>query len=115
MSLLSMTKTNIKSLFHGAYTTDFPTKNREPYPNTRGHIEFDSSTCIYCTLCAKRCPCDAIAVTRPVKATETTAEKPGTWSIDPLKCIQCGYCAEACNKKSLIMKGEFSAPVTKNG
>ncbi|GHU54996.1 NADH-quinone oxidoreductase subunit I 1 [Clostridia bacterium] len=114
MSLLSMTKTNLKALFHGPYTSQFPLKAREPFANTRGHIDCDLSTCIFCTLCDKKCPTGAISVTRSVKATDTTPEKKGTWSIEPLKCIQCGYCVETCNKNSLIMKGECSEPATEN-
>ncbi|MDR0920137.1 MAG: 4Fe-4S binding protein [Oscillospiraceae bacterium] len=112
MSLLSMTKTNLKALFHKPYTSNFPAEPMRLFDNTRGHIVIEETSCIYCTLCAKKCPCDAITVTRPVKATDGKPEQKGSWAIDQLKCIGCGYCVEACNKNCLIMKGEPAEPQT---
>ena len=42
--------------------------------------------CTGCTLCAKRCPADAI-----------TGEAKQPHVIDPGKCIKCGICYEVCN------------------
>ena len=52
-----------------------------------------SDDCVYCTLCAKKCPAEAITVDRPNK----------TWEIDRDKCSACGLCISACPKKALSM------------
>ena len=50
-----------------------------------------SDSCVYCTLCAKKCPAEAITVDRENK----------TWAVDEEKCIKCGVCVEKCPQKSL--------------
>ena len=52
-----------------------------------------SDSCVYCTLCAKKCPVGAITVDRENK----------TWSIDRSACIKCGQCINNCPKKALSM------------
>lgn len=52
--------------------------------------------CVYCTLCAKKCPEGAITVDRAAK----------TWSVDHDKCTKCGTCVSVCPKKTL----SFEAP-----
>ena len=59
----------------------------------KGDLKCDD-TCIYCTLCAKKCPMDAIKVDREAK----------TWEVDNDKCTRCGLCVEACPKKSLSIE-----------
>lgn len=53
----------------------------------------DPEKCVYCTLCAKKCPQEAIIVER--------AEK--VWKLDESKCVECGTCVSACPKKAIIM------------
>ncbi len=60
----------------------------------------DLEQCIYCTLCAKNCPADAITVDRANKV----------WEVDNDKCIQCGLCVEKCPKKCLELKEAEAAP-----
>lgn len=50
--------------------------------------------CVFCTLCAKKCPQEAITVVR--------AEK--KWELDAEKCVGCGLCAASCLKKCIEMK-----------
>ncbi len=53
----------------------------------------DPNRCVYCTLCAKKCPAGAITVDRKEKI----------WKLDEDKCIGCGTCHEVCPKKCSIM------------
>ena len=54
------------------------------------------SKCVYCTLCAKKCPAGALTVDRANK----------TWTLDEDLCVGCGTCAEACPKKAILMPGD---------
>lgn len=65
----------------------------EVKPRDDGKPVNDPSRCVYCTLCAKKCPAGAIEVDRANK----------TWKLDDEKCVACGTCAEACPKKCIIM------------
>ena len=52
--------------------------------------------CVYCTLCAKKCPAGALTVDRAAK----------TWTLDEESCVGCGSCAAACPKKAILMPGD---------
>lgn len=62
-------------------------------PRDDGKPVNDPSKCVYCTLCAKKCPAGALEVDRANK----------TWVCDYDKCVACGTCAEVCPKKAIIM------------
>lgn len=102
MSILSMTKTLLKSLLHGPYTVLYPLRKKDLFPNTRGRIEIDIAACIFCGICEKRCPTGALAVNKEARS----------WTIERMKCIQCNYCTEVCPKKCLRMDGQYAAPST---
>lgn len=65
----------------------------EVKPRDDGKPVNDPSKCVYCTLCAKKCPAGAIEVDRAAK----------TWTLDEDKCVACGTCAATCPKKCIIM------------
>ena len=50
--------------------------------------------CVFCGICAKACPQDAVTVDRENK----------TWIVDEDKCIHCAICAYKCPKKCIDMK-----------
>ena len=53
----------------------------------------DPSKCVYCTICARKCPAGALTVDRAAK----------TWTLDEDACVGCGTCAEACPKDAIIL------------
>lgn len=74
---------------------------REPFEGTRGQLIIEEEKCIYCGICAKKCPAFALKVDR----------KPNQcWTLNPFKCILCGACVEACPKKCLHLKADFKKP-----
>ena len=68
-------------------------KTEPPKPRDDGKPVNDPAKCVYCTLCAKKCPAGALEVDRAAK----------TWRLDEDKCVACGTCAEACPKNAIIM------------
>lgn len=51
----------------------------------------NTDVCVYCTLCAKNCPADAITVNRADKV----------WELNADACAHCGLCKEKCPKKCI--------------
>ena len=54
-----------------------------------------ADTCVFCGLCVKACPADAIKVDRKAKS----------WKVDTDACVKCGACIDKCPKKSLSFGG----------
>lgn len=52
--------------------------------------------CVFCTLCAKKCPAEALNVNREEKS----------WILNEETCIGCGLCASNCPKKCIIIEEE---------
>lgn len=100
MGIMEFTKTVIKNLFSPSVTTTYPKEEKKNYELTRGYIEINIDSCVFCGLCSRKCPTGAITVNR----------NENSWQIDRLKCIQCGYCIDNCPKKTLIMKNEYIKP-----
>ena len=96
-----MFKTAFRYLFGKTACKMYPKRPATFFETTRGHISFDPSTCILCTLCAKNCPTGALTVDR---------EK-HFWRIDRLRCILCGECVERCPKNSITMEKTYAAPM----
>lgn len=59
--------------------------------SSSGEIKFEKESCIFCGLCEKRCPSQAIDMNR--------AEK--TWTINKEVCMLCNLCVDDCPKKCL--------------
>jgi ech hydrogenase subunit F len=101
MAYFNMGATAFFNLFKKPATLMYPFKPRIPFEATRGHISIEFEKCIHCTICAKKCPSDAINVDRQNKV----------WEIEHLRCIACGACVEACPKQCLVMNKQYRAPV----
>ena len=107
MAVFQMARTVIGNLFSRPATRRYPWPQREPHraPRSRGRIEIDIDVCIFCSACSKRCPTDAIIVTRAKKE----------WNIDRLRCCTCNACVEVCPVKCLSMAERYTSPtVTKD-
>jgi len=98
---MNFTGTIMKNLFSKPVTTSYPFEPRVYPERTRGHIEIAIEDCIYCGMCMRSCPANALSVDR----------KEGTWSIDRFMCIQCGYCVEKCPKKCLNIIPGYPEPM----
>lgn len=102
MGVFKLAGMTVKSLFTKAPTRKYPYEVREPFERTRGGITMgDIKGCIMCGICEKKCPANAIKVT---KATET-------WTHWPYKCIACDACVRACPKHVLVTE-QAHPPVT---
>lgn len=105
MSFFGMTKTVMRSLFSRPATHLYPFEEKRYFPGSRGRIAIRVEACVFCGLCAKKCPTAALAVNRETK----------TWTIDRLRCVTCNYCVEVCPKKCLAMQEQHGVPtVTKD-
>jgi NADH:ubiquinone oxidoreductase subunit F (NADH-binding)/NADH:ubiquinone oxidoreductase subunit E/NAD-dependent dihydropyrimidine dehydrogenase PreA subunit len=69
-------------------------EGRCPAGKCRDMIQFSiTDDCIGCTLCAQKCPVEAIAFTPYEKHT-----------VDPQKCIRCGACKSVCPADAVEVK-----------
>ena len=100
MAHLKIGKMVLRSLVKKPATLMYPVIPREWKERTRGRIEIDIETCIFCSICSRKCPTDAITVNRDAKR----------WAISRMDCIQCSCCVEACPKKCLANKAGYTSP-----
>ena len=87
-------------------------------PTVSSDIKVDKNKCVYCLICRKSCPVDAIkAVCRSCSYGDydlkpEDAEIEGSSFIDEDTCINCGWCQEICPvdaaKVKKAFKGELS-------
>lgn len=105
MPYFAMSKLALKWAVKKPVTSRYPFEPRRTVTGSRGRLVFTKDKCVYCTVCAKRCPTGALGVNRAQKK----------WTIDRLMCITCGYCIEVCPKKSLSFATAHAGPaVTKD-
>ena len=89
-----------KNLWNKPGTRRYPFEKREVPDQSRGHLDIEIDKCIFCGACQKRCPSNALAVSRT----------PKSWSVNHYACIICGYCVEVCPKKCLFLRKEHFTP-----
>ncbi|MFA6583977.1 MAG: 4Fe-4S binding protein [Elusimicrobiaceae bacterium] len=101
MFSMAMLKTTIANLFRKPATVLYPFVPGKVYANTRGEVMNDTDSCIFCGICQRRCPANAITVNRAAKE----------WKIERLRCIVCGNCADVCPKKCLSFDNQYPKPL----
>ena len=67
MGLMEFTKTIIKNLLSSSVTKSYQEEKNYNYELTRGHIEINTEDCLYCGLCSRKCPTEAISINRQNK------------------------------------------------
>ncbi|MDR1815416.1 MAG: 4Fe-4S dicluster domain-containing protein [Clostridiales Family XIII bacterium] len=100
MAGLKIGKMVMRSLFGKPATLMYPVVPREWKERTRGRIEIEIENCIFCGICSRKCPTDAITVDRGA----------GTWTIRRMGCIQCSCCVETCPKGCLTNVAGYTTP-----
>lgn len=102
--MFDMVNSVFKNLFSKPATRAYPFEKRTTFANARGQISgVEIDKCIFCGMCDRKCPANAITVNR--------AEK--SWQIDPFKCVICGVCAEVCPKKCIMVDEMHRTAATK--
>jgi ech hydrogenase subunit F len=93
---MPMVGRTLRNLVSRPATRRYPSEIREPFAGARGTLEYDVDSCVFCGLCARRCPAAAITCSREERYL----------AIEQLSCVACGVCVEVCNKGSLRLTGE---------
>lgn len=94
MKFFTMIKDIARNTFSTPFTRNYPAVVRPSFPGERGKLTIEEDKCIYCGICARKCPSNAITVTK----------KPDqSWQFERFRCILCAACVEACPKKCLHM------------
>ena len=98
-----MTSTILKTLGKKPSTRRYPFFKRPAYAGARGKITIDLPACIYCGICMRHCPANAIFVSLKEKV----------WTMDHFRCVNCKACVELCPKKCLYMESDQALPSRK--
>ncbi|MBN2489269.1 MAG: 4Fe-4S binding protein [Planctomycetes bacterium] len=102
--MFRMTLNVLRNLFTPKATRLYPARVREPFAGYRGQLEIHIEDCIFCGLCARKCPALCIAVDI----------KTGKWECDPFACVYCGICADHCPTDALFFADRHRAPAEKH-
>src|SRR5512137_3010334 len=97
---MSMIPTVLKNLVSKPATRLYPAEPLVLPNDERGRVVYDMSKCIFCGLCEKRCPTNAIIMDRQNKRQ----------SVSRAKCIACGVCIESCPTDAIEMRPEYAPP-----
>lgn len=101
--IMKFTKFALKNLFRKPVTKNYPAEPNIFAERTRGSVAIDIDSCLFCGMCARKCPSGAITVDKTAR----------TWSIDRMGCVQCENCVNTCPKKCLHTEGQYTVPADK--
>ena len=105
MAFFEMVKTALRTVLQRPVTILYPLQAAKKTPLSRGHVVFDGSKCISCSICQRKCPAQAIVLDKEAK----------TWQINRFRCIVCNSCVDTCPSKCLFMDTQYTAPATAKG
>ena len=99
---MSMWRSALRNLVSKPATRLYPSVPADLAPDTRGRVVYDMDKCIFCGLCERRCPTNAIKMDK--------AEK--TQTVSRARCIACKVCVENCPTDAIEMIPEYAPPAT---
>ncbi len=99
---MSMWRSSLRNLVSKPATRLYPSVPANLADATRGRIVYDMSKCIFCGLCERRCPTNAITMDKGNK----------TQSVSRARCIACKVCVENCPTDAIEMIKEYAPPGT---
>ena len=103
MKAFKLGKMTLGSVFKQPETVCYPLV-RKPVPKgKRGIVECAIVECIFCGMCARCCPADAIKVDK----------SDNTWSLNRYRCVQCASCVDKCLQDCLSMSTDSPQVVAK--
>jgi ech hydrogenase subunit F len=100
MAFFEMVKTALRTVLQKPVTILYPAQAAKKTPISRGHVVFDGSKCISCSICQRKCPSQAIVLNKEAKS----------WQIDRFRCVVCNSCVDTCPSKCLSMDTQYTAP-----
>jgi formate hydrogenlyase subunit 6/NADH:ubiquinone oxidoreductase subunit I len=74
----------------------------------RGKLSFWPERCVFCKLCMKDCPSEAIQINK-------LGEKRYEAIVNLGRCLFCGQCVQSCNKDALEMTTNYELAVGQSG
>jgi ech hydrogenase subunit F len=103
MGLFAMTIRALANVVGKPATLMYPVKPAKQFERSRGMLVITIEDCIYCGLCSRHCPADAIVVSKDDR----------TWQVDRMRCIICAQCVDVCPKSCLALVPEYKKSVAK--
>jgi formate hydrogenlyase subunit 6/NADH:ubiquinone oxidoreductase subunit I len=100
MGSFHLAKMSLRNLLKKPATRMYPVVAPTYTSRSKGHVICEINDCTLCSICERRCPTHAIAVSKP----------DGTWIIDNFSCIQCLSCVRGCPRKCLTMEPDYTKP-----
>jgi ech hydrogenase subunit F len=105
MAFFEMVKTALRTVLQRPVTILYPAQAAKKTLLSRGHVVFDGSKCISCSICQRKCPSQAIMLNKEAKS----------WQIDRFRCVVCNSCVDTCPSKCLSMDPQYTAPAAAKG
>ncbi len=97
-----MWRSSLRNLFSKPATRLYPAVPANLADETRGRIVYDMDKCIFCGLCERRCPTNAITMDKANKSQ----------TVSRARCIACRVCVENCPTDAIDMRREYAPPST---